>query len=153
LSVAFDTCALVDALQETSAVEKIIDELDRRGDRIVIPMPVVAEILVRYPSEQEAEAFERTLFQQFRIVPVDIMAARIAGRALRRWFAERKEGKAEGERQVVKADLLIVATAAANGVQRMVSNDSDCAMWAKHVHPPVEIVSPTTWKAQLELDF
>lgn len=87
---------------------------------------VLAELLVKVPLEQH-EAFKRKLSEAFQILPFDALAAKEFGAIWNKNVSdgvvkELKEGKRRSKHEL-KADCMILATAASRRVSCLYSHD------------------------------
>jgi predicted nucleic acid-binding protein len=98
----------------------LIDELEQRKEPIFVPTVAVAELLVKIPAKDH-DQFVIEMQRRFFCPPVDIKASVIAARL---WQAHRELPKAEQlSRSVLKADVLIIASAAAAGASTYYSHE------------------------------
>ena len=103
-----------------SRAKILIQNLEIEGATIVVPAVVVAEYLIGIEPEHH-DATMRAFREEFEIPPFDLKAVSIAAKL---WLAHRTLPHNEQlERRVLKADVLIIATAKAFGVTHYYSND------------------------------
>lgn len=98
------------------AAEDFIDWLDKRGDRILLPTVVLAELLVAVPADEARDVLQ-LIRKQWQIASFDPPAAvkfaelrrnTLARADLRRMANPDTPG---ATREALKADLMIIATA------------------------------------------
>ena len=101
--------------QETNVVKAryLLELLDKRQTRIVIPAVVVAELLEGTKSSEHI-GFVTRLNQLFDVRPFDYMAALDYSRLV---------GKLDGNRDKAKVDKMLVATALASKCEAIYSED------------------------------
>lgn len=87
-------------------------------DRVIVPAPVVAEFLVRLTDAERAENMQ-VLETQFRIVPMDALAALHAGRLQ----AKRDHQDDDLPRERFKFDTLIIGCAMASKADYIVTHN------------------------------
>ena len=93
---------------------------------MVLTAPVVAEYLAGAEDERQRKRDPARSGTRYRIVPTDARAARIAADLRGDRDFLRNLGRDTGKSRVcLKADILIVATAAAHGVGQIVTADRD----------------------------
>ncbi len=106
----------------------IIKASDRR-DTIVLPTVVMSELLVPVPNSQKG-ALILALQKRFVCPPLDIPAASMAA-DLWSQFTNRPQNQDYGNRDVLKADVLIVASARAGNATQFYSHDARCRTLAE----------------------
>jgi predicted nucleic acid-binding protein len=99
----------------------LLDTLDERDDRIVIPSIVVAEYLAGVPLEQRRQSLAE-IQDRFYCPPFDAVSAILAADLFVR-RTELPEVERTKERVVIKADIQIVATAKTHGTSVLYSHD------------------------------
>ena len=107
-------------------LEHLVEQLESKDARIVVPTPALAEFLAVAGDEGPHHL---TVIQKqavFRIAPFDTMAAVEAAAMTQAALAggDKKDG-ATGSWQNVKVDRQIVAVAKCHSVEEIYSNDSD----------------------------
>lgn len=116
-------------------IEYLIDRLNNDQQKIVIPTPVLSEVLV-YAGEA-MQKYLQTLNEQsvFRIAPFDQKAAieaALAHRdALKRGGLRADSANPDATRTKIKFDRQIVAIAKAEGAEAVYSDDDDIISYAK----------------------
>lgn len=133
LLVAFDTTFLSLALNEMTdinpenvddvgKVRSLVGSISKKGGRILIPAPSLAEFLAIAPDiKRVAEKLEE--YSVYEIIPFDEVCAMQLGRKMRE-IRESKSKKDSGENwQKVKFDYQIAVTAEAYGVDVFYTND------------------------------
>lgn len=90
---------------------------------MILPTVALAELMVPM-SEQERAAFNAKIAERFLCVPFDTRAAYFA---VTLWQFHRRLPEADrSRRQVLKADVLIIASAYAAGARVLYSHDRAC---------------------------
>ena len=108
----------------------LLDILNEEKQEIVIPTITVAELLVKVPLDKH-ESFISEIQSRFFCAPFDLRASAVAARL---WVQHRELPKAEQiARSVLKADIMIVATAKVAGVTRFFSHERKCRRLAEMV--------------------
>ena len=100
---------------------------------MVVPSVVIGEFLVKVPVEKHQEV-QAVLEKRFQIVPYDAVAAACAARI----FQEHKNsGASRGNvpRDILKADIQILATAVTRKVVKLYTHDGDLAKLAEKYLP------------------
>jgi hypothetical protein len=105
----------------------------RKNNKILLPTVAVSELLVPVPKSQQGPLIA-LLQQSFICPPFDLPAASIAADLL---FRHKKlpQDQQYDERQVVRADAMIVASAKAAGATDFFSHDRKCRTLAGLVMP------------------
>lgn len=135
--VAIDTNTLQWAVRKTGSPDKIrhagylFAELDRDHAQIILPSIVVAEFLVPI-SDDARPAVVASLRERFLIEPFDTKDTIMAARLWNYGKANRAMG-APGARVILRADTLIIATAAGHGATEFYTDDEDCFAMASQV--------------------
>jgi len=131
LSCAFDTMTVIYELAEGHA-DPAIQELHRRARilsaalteqkaTIILPTVVVSELLTGIEPANHGQ-FLATLQARFLIPPLDLRAAALAAQL---WIEHRKLPPDQKlERRVLKADVLVVASAKVAGATVFYSHDT-----------------------------
>ena len=111
------------AAEMTYRSHALLVDLEKRGEKIIIPVVSVAELLVPLDTSQHG-AFLATLTARFFCPPFDMHAASLAAQL---WSYHRTLPPSEQlGRLVLKADVQIIATAKAAGASTFYSHDSKC---------------------------
>lgn len=126
-----------------------LEWIDRQGHELVLTTQVVAEYLVGGTEKKRNSQYE-VLAAEFKIYPLDDLAARIAAgvRSDKDFVkAMKRDGKT---RACINADIAIVATAKAHSVDVFYPNDNDlrnavkrCGLLANDL-PTTAQLSPIT---------
>ncbi len=106
----------------------LLHELENADTQIVLPTIVLSELMVPMSPEQRA-SFLETAREQFAVVPFDDRAADIAAGLWQKHRKLRKQDRTS--RQVMKADVLILASAYAAGARVTYSHDRKCRRLAE----------------------
>lgn len=135
--VALDTNILIWGLQEHKPGAKsdllrrakiLLRQLDEDCANVLVPSVVVAELLVGIPPEKHGSIVHE-LRKRFLCPSLDLHAASIAAEL---WQKHRRlPPKDQIKRSTLKADVLIIATAASAGAQRFYSHDPKCRRLAR----------------------
>jgi len=135
--VALDTSALsvlvgVDSRRpERSVCAKHFFELAKsEKSQILLPAPVVFEVLNAEPDREARERAELALRNGFRVVPFDHQAAMVATELWLERFKAVKKDSGEVKRTII-ADLMIVACAIARGAEVLYTYDSGLRLWSQ----------------------
>ncbi len=106
----------------------LIRDLEVKGEAIIIPAVSVAELLAPLDDHEHGN-FMAVLTQRFFCPPFDLPAASLASQL---WKYHRDlPPKDQLQRTVLKADVLIVATARVAGASIFYSHDSRCRKLAE----------------------
>ncbi len=114
----------------------LLHMLTRKNSTIILPSIAIAELLVPVPTTKHG-IFLSTLQQFFLCVPFDVKAASIAADL----FAEHSKmerSEKYTKRQILKADVLIIATAKSAGATDFYTHEPFCRRLASKVmnaHP------------------
>ena len=116
-------------------IEHLIDTLDRNREKIVIPTPVLSEVLVHSGEAMQAYLASLNGKAVFRIAPFDQKAAIEAALAHRdaliRGGHRIDAADPDASRTKIKFDRQIVAIAKAEGARAVYSDDNDVIAYAK----------------------
>ncbi|HEX8912676.1 MAG TPA: PIN domain-containing protein [Humisphaera sp.] len=108
----------------------LIDELEGEEAEIIVPSIVAAELLVKIDPAEHG-AFLAKLKERFFIPAFDLRASEIAATL---WHKHAKLPKEERqERKLLKADVLIIATAKAAGADAFYTHDAKARKVAQFV--------------------
>jgi predicted nucleic acid-binding protein len=112
----------VQAMRQRASL--LFSMLEKQDATVVIPTVVVSEFLVGIASEKRGRVLS-DLSSRFRCASYDVRACDFAANL---WDKARALPKAElpQDRQVLKADLMIVATAKIAGATRFFSHEASC---------------------------
>jgi predicted nucleic acid-binding protein len=113
-------------------VDHLIAELEREGETVLIPTPVLAEVLVK-AGDGAPEIVERVLrSSRFKIADFDLRAAvELAAMTRDALASGDKSGGSSSPWQKVKLDRQIIAVARANGSDVIYSDDDGVARFAE----------------------
>lgn len=127
---ALDTQTLIYFLEPKAANQELcrrakllIDELDAQQAQVLVPTIVVAELLVPIDMNEHGK-FLSALTRRFVMPAFDVRAASVADLWRRRLTVV--EPAKKGDRAIIKADVMIIATAHAAGATTFYSNDTTC---------------------------
>jgi len=108
----------------------LIHQLDEQKATLLLPSVVVAEYLCGIEPEKHGAVLAE-LQQRFLTPPFDVRASAMAAQL---WLRHRELPKAEqAERTVLKADVLIIASAKLAGAVRFYSHDATCRKIAAQI--------------------
>jgi predicted nucleic acid-binding protein len=143
MSTALDTMVLIWAIQHPTHRKKqpdpavvelrrrakiLLDILSEEGAQIIIPSVVVGELLAGIEEAHHVE-FLSTLQNRFFCPPYDVKASAMAARM---WIHHQGMPKEDRlERRVLKADVMVIATAKVAGALRFYSHDAKARRLAK----------------------
>jgi predicted nucleic acid-binding protein len=117
--------------EERNRARYLFQQLEAEQAQVIVPAVVVAEYL--YPVDDSKKArVVAELTERFRVVPFDVRSAALAARL----FAKAKPNAPQGipgKRDCLKADSLIVASAASAGAKIFYSDDGNCRAMASGV--------------------
>lgn len=140
MKVGFDTTALSLFINpnargptpdSAARVVHLIDTLTKRRVTILVPTPVLGELLVPVASEAVPEYMKRLSTPPFRLAPFDGRAAVVwADLQTRLRATGDKRGGVKGDWQRIKVDQQIVALLIAEGVEEIYTADSDLKAFA-----------------------
>ena len=127
---ALDTQTLIFALDPKGAdpelrrrAKLLIDHLEATKAKVIIPTVVVAELLVGVDQADHGR-FLAELQSRFLTPPLDLRASALAATL---WQQHRALPPAKQvKRTILKADVLIIATAKSAGASRIYSHDAGC---------------------------
>lgn len=105
----------------------LMEKLEQGGADVAISTITEAEFLRGAAAEQRDEQ-SRILHQFFLVKPFDTNAAQTLSREFARDFSVAEYSK---QRTALKADMMLVATAAAAGVDVFYSHDAECRKLAE----------------------
>jgi predicted nucleic acid-binding protein len=141
--VCIDTMILIWGLKKKAqpgqeimiqAAEKLLDELEHTSTKVIIPSPVIGELLAPIPQNEHSN-FLSLLGKNMIIVPYDMKAAARCAHILRTntdkgVYEEIKQEEPTITRNHLKVDFMIVAIAVANQANLIYSNDSHIKKFA-----------------------
>ena len=108
---------------------------DRLGERIMVPAIVLAEYLFPFADADHQTEFDAVLKASVHIAEFNLITAEVSANLGRRFAAGRSLGQVARDlgtdRVVLKADLLIVATAVQHNVDAFVTADKAAHELAK----------------------
>ncbi|MDR2801424.1 MAG: PIN domain-containing protein [Desulfovibrio sp.] len=131
--VCIDTQILIWGIQKTASekrkdyivvAESLIDDITEKGDRIIIPSIVYAELLAGVPEDRLKE-FMRIISSRFPIVPFDALSAYYYSIIFRRkkLIDKDKTQEINPGRANTSADIKVLATAIAHNAITIYSED------------------------------
>lgn len=109
--------------------ELFLKYLDESKTTVIVPAVVIGEFLVKVPEEKHQEV-QAVLEKRFQIVPYDALAAGCAAKIFRE---HKNSGSSRGtvSRDILKADIQILATAVTRKVGKLYTHDGDLAKLAE----------------------
>lgn len=130
--------------------KRYLEFLEKNKHKVIIPAPVLAEYLVFY-GDDAREQQEPELERQFRVMPFDYRAAKIAARIAhdRRRLQALQEELGEA-RQAIGVAVQIVAIAAANKADLLIAHDGGLRKLAEGIVTAVDIPSVETQATMFE---
>ncbi len=129
MAVAFDSSILIDLLNDRLAGDRkakldyLIAELQKNRIKILIPTPVLTEVLVKAGKAREAIHQKLSGNSSFQITPFDSRAAMECALLLEEAFSTNEKRKITNTK--FKFDWQIVAIAASHGANIIYSEDDD----------------------------
>ena len=138
MPIAFDANILIDLLDRRikgdrrAKLDNLIEELQKKRTKILIPTPALTELLVHAGKAREAIHQELSCNSLFQITPFDSRAAMECALLL-------EEALSAGERRQVtktkfKFDWQIVAIAKSHDATVIYSDDTDIARYGKRAN-------------------
>ncbi|MCL2646048.1 MAG: PIN domain-containing protein [Phycisphaerales bacterium] len=106
--------------------ELLMKQLTRDKAIVVLPTIVIGEYLCKVPKSSHGQIVAK-LQERFRIVPFDVRASSMAADL---W---QKRQNLPHSRRLLKADMLVIASAEAAGAERFYSADAECRAVAELV--------------------
>lgn len=134
--VAIDTMIMIWGVRKKGEKDKItratwlFDELSDKRAQVILPSVSLAEYLAASDPSKYSDIVA-PLSTRFFIAPFDVQCAGLAAKLFRKGKEER-EMDVEDSRNMLKADSLIVATAAVHGASMLYSHDAQCRQLASH---------------------
>ncbi len=141
-TVCLDTHILIWAIKEQSSpgqehmiprAKKFLGYLETEKSIVLVPAIVVAELLMRVPSELHAMV-TNLLDKSFVIPPFDLQSSTHFART---WQENQNQGiikelqeKFQAKREEIKADCMIIATALSRGAECIYSYDDKLRIFA-----------------------
>lgn len=113
-------------------------EIEQDEHEIIVPTISVAEYLTGCDPSSWA-AVVGQFSEHFHCPNFDLAAAQHAARIKQKWAAELKGKIYEDRRNVLSADMKILATGLANRAQSLYSNDADFRKLAAHFLEALEL--------------
>jgi hypothetical protein len=127
-------------------IEKLIDDLDADGERVIIPTPVLCEFLILAGKEGPEYLGNIESAKTFLVMPFDKMAAvELAAMELEHRGKGGRKKEPDVPYQKVKFDRQIVVIAKANGAHTIYSDDGDVRKFATRAG--LKVVS--TWELEV----
>jgi predicted nucleic acid-binding protein len=115
-------------------IEHLIASLEQQRDKVIIPTPVLSEVLVRAGAAGPAYLEELNRSARFKIVPFDVRAAvELAALTREALDAGDKRGGSTAPYQKVKLDRQILSIARIEGATHLYSDDDDLRRFAERV--------------------
>lgn len=114
--------------------ERFLDWLDENNSIVLVPTPIITEIVAPITDNQDVENLMSTLYKRYRIAALDDISARIAGEiwASKNGFLEYCKRNGEvGLRNKYKYDILLLGMAKSNKVDMIYSHDGGLRDLAK----------------------
>lgn len=129
-------------------IEKLLEDLDGEGERIILPTPALCEFLVLAGKDGPAYLDKIRGLKTFLVKPFDEMAAiELAAIEYEARGGGNKRGNTAAPWTKVKFDRQIVAIAKVNGCKRIYSDDEDVIKFGGRAG--LEVIS--TWNLPLPL--
>ena len=102
----------------------LFEKIDPEKDTVIVPLIVVSEILVPVPATQRLSVVSK-LQEMFELYPFDLPAATIAADLVAR-HGTLSSTQQYNERQVLRADAMIIASAKAARAEKFYCHDKKC---------------------------
>jgi predicted nucleic acid-binding protein len=106
--------------------ENFFDWLDAKKTRIILPAPIITEVLSPVTDKDDRKAFMDIIYQKFRIAPLDDISAEIAAEiwGKNKDFKQFYDVDGFGLKNRFKYDLMILAIAKAQKVSCLYTEDN-----------------------------
>jgi predicted nucleic acid-binding protein len=113
--------------QARERIEHLINELHKQSNKIIIPTPVISELLIHAGNAGPQFLVEITKSVKFRVAPFDIRAAVEAAAMLNAAVrgGRKKGGSGKGSWPKTKFDHQIVAIGKVEGADTVYTDDED----------------------------
>lgn len=135
-------------------IEKLIDDLDADGERVIIPTPVLCEFLIL--AGKEGPEYLATIegAKTLLVMPFDQKAAiELAAMELEHRSRGGKKTEPDVPYQKVKFDRQIVSIAKANGAHTIYSDDGDVRKWTDKQQQEVSGPGGAPIQAAITVEF
>ena len=138
MAVAFDASILIDLFnphlsgERRTKLDYLIEELQRKRTKILIPTPALTELMVRAGKARGAIHQKLSGKSAFQITPFDSRAAMECALLLEEALDTR--GKMQIPKSKIKFDWQIVAIAASHDATVIYSDDGDIARYGKRAN-------------------
>jgi len=102
-----------------------LDALDSNGTKILLPAPIITEILAPVDDTKDRDKFMDVIYRRFRIAPLDDLAAQKGGEiwnTTKNWKEYYKDG-GDGIKNRFKYDILILGIAVTQKVSCLYTED------------------------------
>ncbi len=135
--VAIDSQILVWGIRKEGTEEQkkranwLFQSLEEEDSQIVVPAVALSEYLTRVDSDNHKNVIA-SLTVRFIISPFDVKCAALAARLFADGRGLIKKGT-KGSRAVLRADAMIIASAASHGARHFYSGDAACRKLAGRV--------------------
>jgi predicted nucleic acid-binding protein len=123
--------------QQLQRAKWLIDQLEAEDAQIIVPSIVLSEYLCEIPAADHPATIA-AFTKRFLVMPFDVLCTSVAAELFEHGKAGRPKG-IPGSRKVLRADAMIIATAARHGAKVFYSHDRDCRSLAKKI---------TTWEVR-----
>lgn len=140
--VAIDTHTLIWGIRQVGSEEQnkkakwLFARLDEDGAQVIVPAVALSEYLTPIPFDLHKRTIA-SISGEFLVAPFDIRCASLAAHLFNAGRHVRPMGLPDA-RKSLRADCLIVATAAMHGARVIYSDDSNLRSLAKHSMPMIE---------------
>lgn len=138
MAVAFDATILIDLFNprlkgdRRAKLDYLVQELQKRRTKILIPTPALTELMVRAGKAREEIHQKLSGTSAFQIIPFDSRAAMECALLLEE--ALDAGGKRQLTKSKIKFDWQIVAIAASHDATVIYSDDGDIARYGKRAN-------------------
>ena len=135
--VAVDTMVLVWGIRKEGTDRQrkrakwLFEQLEEDNAQIIIPSVALSEYLTAVEPQHHADVIAR-LTNRFLVHPFDLRCASVAASLFRKGKAQLSLRSRKGARAYLRADCLIIATAAIYGAKIFYSGDKNCRKLASN---------------------
>lgn len=129
--VTIDTMTLIWGIQRKGPKELLtrtkwlFQQLEDHNAQVIVPSVALSEFLVPVATKSKSAIAQR-MADRFIVAPFDLPAALIAAKLFGNSKKNLPDTPPAGTRNILKADTMIVATAAAHGATQFFSHDGKC---------------------------
>lgn len=140
MMIMADNNFLIALVTDKQKYHLLLQRLERQNHKIGLPMPVLAEFMVR-DDNMDREMFLATNHSFIQEFNFDKKSAMVSANIMRQLLTTDFFKNKSKDKQIIKVDIQILGITIANGIRKLFSTDIEMARIIEMLELPIELVN------------